>query len=239
MFTSVTLLGLGAIAAATPYDGPVATPSIKKYSADGWTPKPTSAPIRELFRRQEDPALCGYLEGDPAQCSYGYSTHTSMASAISCDAGYSCMYDEDLSWFGCCTGRVITDCDVMTACVESASISECLSVSECVNDPLAMACTDSSRPYCAHLYTVVTGETYGHLVCANTETTAEILPSASGAASSVEVVETLSEITDDGPISTRRPQTVPASPTTGGAARTGAAVVGAAGGVAGLLVLLA
>lgn len=46
------------------------------------------------------------------------------------------MYDDVYSWFGCCTGTVITDCDVYTACVNSRSIDDCLSSSECYDNTL-------------------------------------------------------------------------------------------------------
>jgi hypothetical protein len=49
------------------------------------------------------------------------------------------MYDEDLSWFGCCTGTQITDCYVQTACVPSSSLSQCLDDADCYMDPLATA----------------------------------------------------------------------------------------------------
>ena len=36
------------------------------YLADGWTPKPTDAPLlrMELSRRQADGHTCGYIDGD-------------------------------------------------------------------------------------------------------------------------------------------------------------------------------
>lgn len=57
---------------------------------------------------------------------------------IACDPGSSCMYNEALSWFGCCTGSDITDCDVYTECVRSSKIDDCLSDSSCRNNPLVM-----------------------------------------------------------------------------------------------------
>ena len=62
---AVAILGLSAFAAAIAYDSPIPTQASAAFSADGWTPKPTSRPIMELFRRDSDPELCGYLEGDP------------------------------------------------------------------------------------------------------------------------------------------------------------------------------
>jgi hypothetical protein len=49
------------------------------------------------------------------------------------------MYDEVYSWFGCCTGTDITDCNVATACVPSKSMDECLEDESCYGDPLALA----------------------------------------------------------------------------------------------------
>jgi hypothetical protein len=59
---------------AIPYDGPVATPVLQRFADNGWTPKPTTAPrpLLELFKRQEDPGFCGYLEGDGGMCSFPY-----------------------------------------------------------------------------------------------------------------------------------------------------------------------
>lgn len=45
---------------------PLATLGDQFSPADGWTPRPTSAPISpsELFERRNDPGLCGYIQGD-------------------------------------------------------------------------------------------------------------------------------------------------------------------------------
>ncbi|KAF2240898.1 hypothetical protein BU26DRAFT_512028 [Trematosphaeria pertusa] len=158
------LLAFGGVVGAIQFNGPAPTPINKRWDANGWTPIPTSKPkpILELFRRQSDPAFCGYLEGDPEE-------------PVSCDLGYSCMYDDVYSWFGCCTGSYITDCDVYTACVEYRSIDDCMESSECWDDPLATACPDPERPYCATLYTLVSGEPYGHFACAATDTAVEVV----------------------------------------------------------------
>lgn len=42
-------------------------------------------------------------------------------------------------------------------------------------DPLATACTARSEPYCAFMYTVITGASYGHFECASTDTTFEVI----------------------------------------------------------------
>ncbi|KAF2478167.1 uncharacterized protein BDR25DRAFT_338811 [Lindgomyces ingoldianus] len=255
------LLTLNSFVAAIQYDGPAATPSIKGFSADGWSPKPTGGPIMELFRRQEDPSFCGYLEGD-------------AEAPISCDVGSSCMYNKAFSWFGCCTGTAITDCEVATACVESTKVSDCLKVSSCANDPLAIGCTRSAAPFCMQLYTVVSGATYGHFACGATDVTAEVLSSATtGGASTGKAFTTRSsrstKTEDDSKSSsgdssssdsstaaqfsfslasgttanvgtvTRLNIPTTKSASTGGAMKTAEAVLGAAGGVAGLLALLA
>lgn len=49
------------------------------------------------------------------------------------------MYDEVYSWFGCCTGTRIADCNVATACVPSKSMDECLEDESCYGDTLALA----------------------------------------------------------------------------------------------------
>ncbi|KAF2795341.1 hypothetical protein K505DRAFT_360282 [Melanomma pulvis-pyrius CBS 109.77] len=179
---------------AVPYDGPLATPVMQRFAENGWTPKPTGQPLPllELFRRQEDPAFCGYLEGDGEL-------------AVTCGRGSSCMYAERFSWFGCCTGTSITDCNVITACVQSASLDECLSSSECYDDPLAMACTSRAAPFCLQLYTVVTGATYGHFECAATSTILEVLPTTTDPSNpnpSLGFSLSLPLETTDGPIST-------------------------------------
>lgn len=91
-----------------------------------------------------------------------------------CSIG-ACLLDTVFSWFGCCTGTVITDCAVATGCVASASISACLDDPECYNDSLLTGCTDRASPSCAYLYTVTAGMSFGHFECAPEQTTIEIL----------------------------------------------------------------
>lgn len=67
------------VVAGVAFDGPVATPVVKSYDANGWTPKPTSRPMMGLSRRQdefEDPSFCGYWDGD-AGMSLFFSTGSS------------------------------------------------------------------------------------------------------------------------------------------------------------------
>ncbi|KAF2007700.1 hypothetical protein P154DRAFT_516518 [Amniculicola lignicola CBS 123094] len=276
------LLAFSGAVAAIPYDGPIATPVAKRWSHNGFTPKPTSdpKPLLELFRRQEDPAFCGYLTGDPD-------------AAVTCRVGSSCMYDEMFSWFGCCTGTAQTDCNIITACVESTKLDECLEESSCFNDPLAMACTDREEPFCMGLYTVISSSTFGHFECAATDATYQVLGSTTGgspsftpsftldptdtatledeptstigrfrssAADTATVEEAESSTTEESESSTTEEPsftrarssetstTESSTPTeaaassslsSAGAVRTAQAVLGAAGGVAGLIAMLA
>ncbi|KAF9733225.1 hypothetical protein PMIN02_009988 [Paraphaeosphaeria minitans] len=160
---------LGQYTAALELHQPSVTPVNQLFPADGRTPRPTSAPKSplELLRRQDDPGLCGYLEGDPEHPLY-------------CDPGWNCMYDDGYSWFGCCTGTAITDCDVYTACVNSISIDECLYSSECYDDALVTGCVENYAPYCATLYSVISDSTYGHYGCANRKTSYEVMVTVSG-----------------------------------------------------------
>jgi hypothetical protein len=57
------------------FNGPLATPISGGLDTDGWTPRPTShpEPFPELFRRVNDPALCGYFEGNISKfLTYSY-----------------------------------------------------------------------------------------------------------------------------------------------------------------------
>lgn len=74
------LLAFGGVVGAIQFNGPAPTPINKRWDANGWTPIPTSKPkpILELFRRQSDPAFCGYLEGDPGM----FSHHVPLCSLL-------------------------------------------------------------------------------------------------------------------------------------------------------------
>jgi hypothetical protein len=79
-FVALTIAALSTLVHAVAYDGPVATPVLQRFAANGWTPKPTTEarPLLELFRRQDDPGLCGYLEGDSGMfISFSFSHGTS------------------------------------------------------------------------------------------------------------------------------------------------------------------
>ncbi|KAF2012263.1 hypothetical protein BU24DRAFT_453692 [Aaosphaeria arxii CBS 175.79] len=168
MFTTQYLGALAlysGLSAALKFDGPIATPIVRDIlAADGWSPKPTAAPasLPELFRRQLDPAFCGYLEGDPE-------------FPMSCDAGSSCRFAESLGWWGCCTGTAVSDCEVATRCIESASISSCLGNAECSQDPFVTGCTEATAASCVRLNTLILESTYSHFACASQETTWEVV----------------------------------------------------------------
>lgn len=53
-----------------------------------------------------------------------------------CNGGGNCVYVNAHSWFGCCTGTAITDCDIYTGCVDRKSIDECAANSACYDNAL-------------------------------------------------------------------------------------------------------
>jgi hypothetical protein len=65
--------------------------------------------------------------------------NTYAEQPVSCRRGSSCMYDDTFSWFGCCTGTRLADCNVATACVQSRNWDECLEDEECYGDLFAIA----------------------------------------------------------------------------------------------------
>ena len=68
--TSALFLGL-AFGFGFDFDPPVVTPISTVFDADGWTPRPPSYPLAAagLAKRLEDPALCGFLEGNLSKSS--------------------------------------------------------------------------------------------------------------------------------------------------------------------------
>lgn len=143
------LAALASFASALQFDGPKPTPlgELLGYDEHGWTPKPTSRPLTlpELFKRQQQvPELCGYLQGDNRMYSIEclnlrIRAKIRVGYPVSCSRGRSCLYDSVFSWFGCCTGTRITDCPVVTTCVENTRISSCLSNSACRSDAFLTA----------------------------------------------------------------------------------------------------
>ncbi|KAF2493738.1 hypothetical protein BU16DRAFT_53145 [Lophium mytilinum] len=289
------ILGFSAVAAAFNIDLPQPTQTLKDYSANGFTPKPTADPLIELRKRDSPSSVCAYLTGDPS-------------APYTCGSGGVCGYNTALSWFGCCDGESggsVTGCPVITGCVPYTSVDACASNSECASDTLLIACTESATPYCAAGALTVGTDTLAHFVCDTTSYVLDFeLTADGGAASSAfdattftddfestsSTEESGSTSTDDfaatttvddssstaavvltkiisasakgssasGAATTGAPassktgginfllssiggqSTAGTATSTGGAAvRTGAAIMGAAGGVAGLVMLLA
>ncbi|KAF1848598.1 uncharacterized protein K460DRAFT_393645 [Cucurbitaria berberidis CBS 394.84] len=180
MFSSIaTLLAFSVTVYGVAFDGPLPTPIDDLLHADinGWSPKPTNEPrsLPDLFRRQNDDGLCGYIQGD-------------AELPVSCTTG-GCFYNTVLDWFGCCTGSSIDSCKIATRCIASSAVDACLANPSCSNDQYLTACTASSAPFCAEMYSVVSRKTVSHLVCAPTATVVQVLRSSGslGSASSLRV----------------------------------------------------
>ncbi|KAK7997909.1 hypothetical protein PG989_005949 [Apiospora arundinis] len=76
-----------------------------------WAPLPTAAPLispLELFRRQTDNTICGYLGGD-------------SALPATCSAGSHCVLDEANKVMGCCPNSGSCTTGVFTGCVDRNS----------------------------------------------------------------------------------------------------------------------
>lgn len=136
--------------------------------------------------------------------------------------------------------------------------------------------TEDDLAYCGTLYTEISGSTYGHFVCAETDTSFEVLPTYVGDDEYSSLFDSFSfletETTEDfftdrpsltldsssqsssseqeeSTTTTEAPQTTaqatseaaagpPSSVTTAAAARTAEAMIGAAGGLVGMLAFL-
>jgi hypothetical protein len=187
-FTLFTLLALGAGSLAIQFDGPSPTHAANPLSVNlnGWTPSPTQRPHSPpLFRRQDDEAICGFLDGDrgtPSPLPF-ICTHflTSLADyPVSCTVG-TCGYYPSNNWFGCCTGTVVDDCAMFTTCIASASMSSCASDPACASDAFGLACIAASAPNCMTMLSSVSGGTVSHFVCGQSASvTFEVLPTPTG-----------------------------------------------------------
>ncbi|KAH8725528.1 hypothetical protein GQ44DRAFT_772188 [Phaeosphaeriaceae sp. PMI808] len=171
-----TLLTISTTAYGLAFDGPLPTPvtDLVYAALDGFTPKPTNnvRALPDLFRRQQKPAnsaICGYLDSDPD-------------FPLSCTAGASCIFNTAQKWFGCCksggSASASANCEVVTRCINSASVSSCLEDSSCFNDPLAIACTASSAPFCINMYAKIPEGTMSHWVCGASATSVGVSASA-------------------------------------------------------------
>jgi hypothetical protein len=174
----IALLALSPTAFGIAFPGPAPTATDGAFEANlyGRSPRPTGGPpsLPELFRRQQaDDGVCGYLKGD-------------SENSVSCSVG-NCLYDNSLSWFGCCTGTVRSDCQLFTSCVGSASISSCLENSACANDDYALACTESTAGVCMTIWGNGDEGTVNHYVCGSTSTRVQILATPTGVSGSASV----------------------------------------------------
>ncbi|KAF2031038.1 hypothetical protein EK21DRAFT_35925, partial [Setomelanomma holmii] len=225
-----TLLTITTTAYGLAFDGPLPTPvtDLVYAALNGFTPQPTFAPraLPDLFRRQKsaNSAVCGYLDADPDY-------------PISCTAG-ACIYNTASKWFGCCPNGDSSKCEIMTKCINSASISSCLDNSSCYNDPLAMACTASSAPFCVNMYASIPAGTMSHWVCGASATSVGVLASATSESTSDASVirqggQASSGTAGGSVVATGAAASATASSVkTGGAAmRTASAMAGVAGGL--------
>ncbi|KAF2822764.1 hypothetical protein CC86DRAFT_396377 [Ophiobolus disseminans] len=230
-----TLLTISTTAYGLAFDGPLPTPvkDLVYAALDGYSPRPTNEVLSlpDLFRRQQkaNPAICGYLDGD-------------AEFPVSCTAG-SCIYNTAQKWFGCCANGSCSSSEVITRCVNSASVSKCLEDSSCYNDAAAMACTASSAPYCVNMYAKIAEGTMSHWVCGASATSVGVLASSTVESGSVKATTVVRSGAAAGPglnAATASGQTAaPSALSTGGAAvhRAGS-MVGVAGGLVGALAVL-
>ncbi|KAK7957090.1 uncharacterized protein PG986_006312 [Apiospora aurea] len=96
-----------------------------------WPPLPTAAPLLsplELFRRQTDNTICGYLGGD-------------SALPATCSAGSHCVLDEANKVMGCCPNSGSCTTGVFTGCVDQNSGPQT------EENPYVYTCTGSNVCY--------------------------------------------------------------------------------------------
>jgi hypothetical protein len=283
----VALLAFSPAAFGIVFPGPAPTAVGNLFNGDltGRSPKPTGRPLSlpELFGRQQtdDDGVCGYLEGDGGMLHATTSsvlTDSFTEAQMSCAAGASCLYDDELSWFGCCTGTARSECQLFTTCVGAASISSCAQNSACVNDDYALGCAESTAAFCMTLLSGVEEGTVTHYMCGPSSTRAlEVIASAtttgesdsasgsiqsssptvvSSSAGSMRSSATQQEasslgLSSHGSASASQMSSAGATSATGasrvaastaqstaGAMKTAQAVIGAAGGFAGVVALL-
>ncbi|KAK8079565.1 hypothetical protein PG997_007383 [Apiospora hydei] len=96
-----------------------------------WPPLPTAAPLLsplELFRRQTDNTICGYLGGD-------------SALPATCSAGSHCVLDKANKVMGCCPNSGSCTTGVFTGCVDQNSGPQT------EENPYVYTCTGSNVCY--------------------------------------------------------------------------------------------
>ncbi|KAH6644009.1 hypothetical protein C7974DRAFT_12457 [Boeremia exigua] len=171
--STIALLAFCQTTFAIVFPGPAPT-AVGEANLNGRSPRPTGGPpsLPELFRRQQrDNGMCGYLNGD-------------SEAPVSCSIG-TCLYDDTISWFGCCTGSSRSDCELFTTCVGSASISSCLSNSACANDDFALACTASTAGVCMTMWGEVDEGSVSNYVCGSSSTRVQVVATPTAGAGSV------------------------------------------------------
>jgi hypothetical protein len=90
---------------------------------------------------------------------------------VSCTSASSCIFSSSLSWFGC-SGT--SSQAIMTRCVNSESVSSCLNDASCFNDAGAMACSESSAPFCVNMFAKISDATMSHWVCGKSATSVQV-----------------------------------------------------------------
>lgn len=138
-----------------------------------------SKETRECVAILKETAVCSKHKGQ-----YNYTLTWPTEAPVSCSVG-TCLYDDTISWFGCCTGTMRSDCELFTTCVGSASISSCRSDSACANDAYALACTASTAGVCMTMWGEVNEGSVSHYVCGSTSVRVQVVATPTAAAGSV------------------------------------------------------
>ncbi|KAF2101854.1 hypothetical protein NA57DRAFT_73293 [Rhizodiscina lignyota] len=121
------------------FPGPSPTLSLEalQRAAEGWTPKPTTAPLRiDLMRRDEAfYDTCGWDQ---------------TSGAVTCPIG-TCMFYEpsgQIGMAGCCTSGDLQNCGWKNTCYDYRAISAGKCNSDCFRNSFARLCSNKASPYC-------------------------------------------------------------------------------------------
>ncbi|KAK8128544.1 hypothetical protein PG984_009652 [Apiospora sp. TS-2023a] len=221
-----------------------------------WPPLPTAAPLispMELFRRQAENTICGYLGGD-------------SALPATCSAGSHCVLDEANKVMGCCPNAGSCTTGVFTGCVDQNSgpqtevnpyVYTCTGRNVCYKNSFPGGFFQYGCGTASDLATSVQTTASGQPTLPLVQTSIALTKSASSlpgsststsAASSSSSASSTQASSSGTPTSSRAPAdtatTTPAAPPTSaksgpGYNRTGAIVGGTIGGLAVLAALLA
>ncbi|KAF2169353.1 hypothetical protein M409DRAFT_52604 [Zasmidium cellare ATCC 36951] len=127
------------------------------FDIAGWTPKPTSAPKLDLFRRQDSDLspLCGFVNGNVSQI-------------LSCTAQTEyCNFDVPSSAFGCCTGSELTGCGYFTSCLDSTAPCD----AACQRNTAIQRCSESLFPSCVKYTYDIAGAIFSNFGCQDVAST--------------------------------------------------------------------